>query len=92
MMEYRKINKYTNSKKGERKYKMVRIFWTKQVINNQISMAQYTERLARFEQERKEIHEKMKPLKDELKPLTMRLIQVWRNIWNIKTAIKQHEV
>ena len=55
-------------------------------------MAQYTERLARFEQERKEIHEKMKPLKDELKPLTMRLIQVWRNIWNIKTAIKQHEV
>jgi len=55
-------------------------------------MAQLNERLAKFEQERKEIHEKMKPLKDELKPLTMRLIQVWRNIWNIKTMIKQEKV
>ena len=55
-------------------------------------MANLIQRLDKFEQERKEIHEKMKPLKDELKPLTMRLIQVWRNIWNIKTAIKQHKV
>lgn len=71
---------------------MVRLFWTKQVINNPINMAQLQERLAKFEQERKEIHEKMKPLKEELKPLTMRLIQVWRNISNIKTTMKQHKV
>ncbi len=55
-------------------------------------MAQLQERLTRFEQERKEIHDKMKPLKEELKPLSMRLIQVWRNISNIKTTMKQHKV
>ena len=39
-------------------------------------MAQLQQRLARFVQERKEIHEKMQPLKKELKPLSMRLLQV----------------
>ena len=66
--------------------------WFKIIYNNQLNMSQLQERLAKFEQERKEIHEKMLPLKKELKPLTMRLIQVWRNIWNIKTIIKQKKV
>lgn len=55
-------------------------------------MAQLQERLAKFEQERKEIHKKMKPLKDELKPLSMRLLQVWKNIENVKSMIRQQKV
>lgn len=55
-------------------------------------MANLTSRLARFEQERKEIHEKMLPLKNELKPLSKRLMQVSRNINVLKYDIRNIKI
>lgn len=54
-------------------------------------MLNLDQRLANFLNERSEIHDKMKPLKKAMKPLTVRLIQVNKNIQNIKTQKKKIE-
>lgn len=48
-------------------------------------------RLAKFLNERDEIHEKMQPHKKALKPLTIRLKQVNKNIQTLKTIKKKSD-
>lgn len=55
-------------------------------------MENLTERLNKFEIEREELRENLKNQKKQLLPLQNRLLQVWKNITNIKTKMKRHIV
>lgn len=52
-------------------------------------MENLTDRLQKFEIERDELREKLKDMKSQLKPTQSRLLQVGKNIENIKTKIRQ---
>lgn len=55
-------------------------------------MENLTERLQKFEIERNELRENLKKQKQQLFPLQMRLLQVWKNIENIKTKMKRYKM
>jgi predicted nucleic acid-binding Zn-ribbon protein len=54
-------------------------------------MENLNERLNKFEIERKELRKNLKKWKELLFPLQRRLLQVWKNIQNIKTKMKRHK-
>lgn len=55
-------------------------------------MENLIERLNKFEIEREELRENLKNKKETLFPLQKRLLQVWKNIENIKTKMKREEM
>lgn len=55
-------------------------------------MENLIQRLNKFEIEREELRENLKISKQKLFPLQKRLLQVWKNIENIKTKMKRDEM
>ena len=55
-------------------------------------MENLTERLLKFEIEREELRDDLKKKKEKLFPLQMRLLQVWKNIENIKSKMKREKM
>lgn len=55
-------------------------------------MENLSERLNKFQEERKELRDTLKKEKNNLNPLQKRLLQVWKNIENLKTKIKRDKM
>lgn len=55
-------------------------------------MENFTERLNKFIIEREELREKLRIKKTELTPLRKRILQVWKNIENIKSKMKRYKM
>lgn len=55
-------------------------------------MENLSERLNKFKEERQELRAALKKEKNNLNPLQKRLLQVWKNIENLKTKMKREEM